>query len=82
LFRRSWATGGSSGHRRYLVFNQAARATAWTVLLSFAVAVLPLFTWPGAPRRAIRTSTSPSKPLRPQFSKNRHVTPVLSLRRR
>src|SRR6185503_7585983 len=26
---------------------------------------LPLFTWPGAPRRAARTSTSPSKPLRP-----------------
>jgi hypothetical protein len=26
---------------------------------------LPLFTWPGAPRRAARTSSSPSKPLRP-----------------
>src|SRR5262245_20824690 len=26
---------------------------------------LPLFTWPGAPRRAARTSPSPSKPLRP-----------------
>lgn len=26
---------------------------------------LPLFTWPGAPRRATRTSSSPSKPLRP-----------------
>jgi len=40
---------------------QAARATA----LSFAVAGLPLFTWPGAPRRATRTSPSPSKPVRP-----------------
>src|SRR5262245_11280486 len=26
---------------------------------------LPLFTWPGAPRRAARTSPAPSKPLRP-----------------
>src|ERR1043165_4258360 len=42
-------------------FYQAARATA----LSFAVAGLPLFTWPGAPRRATRTSPSPSKPVRP-----------------
>ena len=42
-------------------FNQAARATA----LSFAVAGLPIFTWPWAPRRAIRTATSSSKPVRP-----------------
>src|SRR5262249_52567744 len=42
---------------------QAARATA--SLSFFAVAVLPLFTWPGAPRRATRTSPSPSKPVRP-----------------
>ena len=43
-------------------FIQAARATA---LLSFAVAGLPVFTWPRAPRRAARTSTSSSKPFRP-----------------
>ena len=49
------------GHRRYLVINQAARATR----LSFAVAVLPVFTWPRAPRHAARASTSSSKPARP-----------------
>src|SRR4051794_15832619 len=40
---------------------QAARATA----LSFAVAGLPPFAWPGAPPRATRTSPSPAKPVRP-----------------
>src|SRR6476659_596313 len=55
------------GYRRkpstssWVGFNYAARATA----LSFAVADLPIFTWPWAPRRAIRTSTSPSNPVRP-----------------
>ena len=44
-------------------FYPAARATA---VLSFAVAGLPIFTWPWAPRRAIRSSTSSSKPVRPQ----------------
>ncbi len=33
---------------------------------------LPLFTWPGAPRRATRTSTSPSKPLRPLVKEHAH----------
>jgi len=49
-------------------FNQAARATA----LSFAVAGLPIFTWPWAPRRAVRTSTSPSKPVRPLVKEQGH----------
>jgi len=34
-------------------------------VLSFAVAGLPIFTWPWAPRRAIRASTSSSNPVRP-----------------
>ena len=51
-------------------FYQAARATA----LSFAVAGLPLFTWPGAPRRATRTSPSPSKPVRPLCQRTNWIT--------
>ena len=42
-------------------FSYAAMATA----LSFAVARLPVFTWPRAPRHAARTSSSSSKPVRP-----------------
>ena len=33
---------------------------------------LPIFTWPWAPRRAIRTSTSPSKPVRPHVKEPLH----------
>jgi hypothetical protein len=49
-------------------FYQAARATR---PLSFAVAGLPIFTWPWAPRRAARTSSSPSKPVRPRIVKEK-----------
>src|SRR5574342_402828 len=52
--------------RRWVSFSYAARATA----LSFAVAELPVFTWPRAPRRAAIPSSTPSKPFRPQFSKS------------
>src|SRR6476659_906897 len=60
------------GYRRkpstssWVGFNYAARATA----LSFAVADLPIFTWPWAPRRAIRASTSSSNPVRPHVKEH------------
>jgi len=70
----AWLLAVPAGLRRRLTgtvatrFSYAARATA---LLSFAVAVVPVFTWPRAPRRATHASTSPSKPFRPRVFTDR-----------
>src|SRR5262249_47773854 len=59
------APGGSTERPSPRSLSYAARATA----LSFAVAVVPVFTWPRAPRRATGPSLAPVETDSPPFQR-------------